>query len=130
MKITVENFEPFAVVTVKDKLLKNTNIKCVIDTWFTWFLTVPYFVWKWEKSSVVNNFKFLKSPIELPKSKWIETASWKVRSYLWFIWFCLWNHEYESEIFIYESNMPYSPKRDVILLWMEFLEINFSYRNF
>jgi len=32
MKITVENFEPFAVVTVKDKLLKNTNIKCVIDT--------------------------------------------------------------------------------------------------
>ena len=32
MKITVEKFEPYVVATVKNKLLKDMKIKCVIDT--------------------------------------------------------------------------------------------------
>ena len=112
------------MTSFKGKIEDNVDIWCVIDTWFTWSLSIPYFVRYPEANSLVKQIQFFEKAVLLSEKDWIETATWKAKTYKTYVWVYFWNEVIKSEIMIYETKMKYLPSRDWILLWMEFLEIN------
>lgn len=122
MKISVNNSEPSIEAIAKDRTLNDISVKCIIDTWFTWFLSISFF--KWNDTSLVHQFKFLNKPKLLPESKWVETASWPTETYLAFISIYIEWRRINSELLICKSNADYSVRRDTMLLWMDFLKEN------
>jgi len=121
----IVNYEPFVYLGIKNQTKNDCKVKCLADTWFTGLLSIPYFVWKWEYDSLVNQIEFMEGKTKLnPKSKWVETASWISKTYKSYITVELNWIETESEILIYEHDSEYSERRDIMLLWIEFIEMN------
>lgn len=122
MEVIIENYEPFIYVFLEGKEWKNLNIKCLIDTWFSGSLATPYFKGKWKDKSLVNDIDFLEIPILFDKK--IETASWYSKTYKTFVWIQINWEKVESELLIFESEIPFSKEKDYLILWMKFLKEN------
>ena len=122
MNIEIDNYQPFILIKLENKDFSNIEVKCLIDTGFSWALAIPYFKWKWENDSLVNYFNFLDEPAKYEKD--IETASSKSKAYRAFVWLKIKNTEFKTELLIYESEITYSKDKDFLLLWMKFLNDN------
>lgn len=123
MNISLNNYEPIINLDIINQDRSIKEVKCLVDTWFTWVLACPYFLWVNSEKSIINQFD-LFNPILLENNDWIETANsisktYKASIILKFKWLKL-----ESEILIYESKFEFSENKDLLILWMKFIELN------
>lgn len=115
MLIEIINYEPYVELIISNKWSGNLNCKCLIDTWFSWDIAIPYF--KNNANSIVNNIDFIKNETYMLNSNnWTETASWESKTYrsvieIIFSWELI-----NSELLIFEHNLDYSKDRDCMIL--------------
>lgn len=123
--IKIINYEPFIEIIIENERSKNIRTRCLLDTWFSWTLCIPYFIWKWENLSLVNNVDLHDNKTRLlDDHEWMETATWICKTYISVISVNLSWIQLDSDIFIYEHSLEYSKTRDFPIIWIRFLEEN------
>ena len=70
--IIITNHEPFVEIDIENQKSNKIKTNCLIDTWFSGQLCIPFFKWKKGKLSLINFIDlFDKETRLLDKKQWI-----------------------------------------------------------